>query len=121
MFFLPDNHAEYGLEAIHFNSTESWTKVVWKGTTPAGWGDGIVAPARIRFDNNGSIDRNNVVLHVRNIKLEYGNIPTDWTPAPEDAAPAILNQRDGSALKVWTDTAAQLPANRDARTIYFVV
>jgi hypothetical protein len=31
-----------------------------------------------------------------------------------------INQRDGSALKVWSGTAAQLPAERSDDTLYFV-
>jgi hypothetical protein len=37
-----------------------------------------------------------------------------------DAEDTIPNQRNGSALKTWYGTAAQLPEERDPNTIYFV-
>jgi hypothetical protein len=120
-YMLPYNFSVYKLLSFNYSITENWTKVIIKSVTPLEWGDGTVAPIKIRFDNKNSIDGGNVALHVRNIKLEYGNIPTDWTPAPEDAVPAITNQRDGSALNMWSGTAAQLPAERRDDTIYFVV
>jgi hypothetical protein len=49
-----------------------------------------------------------------------GNKAFDWTPAPEDAVPGVFNRRDGSGLKLWSGTAAQLPQDRDDNTLYFV-
>ena len=37
------------------------------------------------------------------------------------ALPGIINQRDGSVLKVWAGTAGQQPATKSADTLYFVV
>jgi hypothetical protein len=117
VFLIPSNYATYGLLSYVLTNTVNWTRHVFKGTTLQGW-DNI--PIRMRFNNNGTTDGSDVKLMVRNIKLEYGNMPTDWTPAPEDAVSTILNQRDGAAMKIWSGTAAQLPANRDSNTIYFV-
>ena len=57
-----------------------WTRVTWTFTTNPDDYTGY-----IRIDNNGtSVEGEESIIRVANLKLEKGNRATDWTPAPED-------------------------------------
>lgn len=81
VYILPDDYPNKGLvvkDRLPLNQT--WTLYRYEFTSPSTWGDSV--PVRIRFDNNGSNDRNEARLYLKDVNIsldiDHSNELASW-------------------------------------------
>ena len=81
VYILPDDYPNKGLvvkDGLPLNQT--WTLYRYEFTSPSTWGDNV--PVRIRFDNNGSKDRYETRLYLKDVNIsldiDHSNELASW-------------------------------------------